>query len=109
MKIIAAVSSIMLFCMLNAQNAIAITFNFNSPIIKTDEKAILSDFLEWILGLAGSIALLALIIAGIMYMTSTGNPNKAKKAKGFVLVIIGGLILILLSYSILILIKTIFT
>lgn len=92
-----------------AQKADALaTFNFKSPIVKTSVSVILTDFLKWLLTVVGSFALLALIIAGISYMTSMGNVEKAKKAKKSVLWIVGGLILILLSYSILIILDSIF-
>lgn len=82
-----------------------VTFYFNSPIAKTDPKVILKDFLKWVLSIAGAIALLALIMAGIMYMTSMGNPQKAKKAKIYVKWTLAGLILILLSYAILVVLE----
>lgn len=101
--------SLIVFAIGIAQKADALaTFNFNSPIAKTDVKLILTDFLKWLLTVVGSFALLALIIAGISYMTSMGNVEKARKAKKSVLWIIGGLILILLSYSILIILDSIF-
>lgn len=83
-------------------NAALSTFDFTSPIEKTDVGVIVTDSLKWLLGFATSIALVALIIAGISYMTSTGDMEKAKKAKKAVGWILAGLILILLSYSILI-------
>jgi crotonobetainyl-CoA:carnitine CoA-transferase CaiB-like acyl-CoA transferase len=70
---------------------------------------ILTDTLKWILGVAGSIALLSLIISGIMYITSTGDQQKATKAKIAIKWTLAGLILILLSYSILVVIDSIFT
>jgi len=103
--------SLIVFAISIAQetNATLSTFDFTSPIEKTDVKIILTDFLKWLLTVVGSFAFLALIIAGISYMTSMGNVEKAKKAKKSVLWIIGGLVLILLSYSILVVLDSIFT
>jgi small-conductance mechanosensitive channel len=48
----------------------------------------------------GTIALVYLIYAGIMYMTSGGNPEKVEKAKSMIFYGILGLALAILSYSI---------
>ena len=53
--------------------------------------------LFWIVGI---IAVVVLIIAGIMYMTSAGDPGKAAKAKNAVLYAIIGLIVAIMSGAI---------
>jgi len=92
----------------SAQKACALTFDFTPPVAETDVGNIFTNLLKWILTVAGSIALVALIVTGISYMTSMGSVEKAKKAKKAVLWIISGLILILISYAILVIIDNVF-
>jgi len=86
-----------------------VILNIESAIVETDIAAILTNILKWLLKVSGSIALLMLIFAGTMYITSSGDSEKTEKAKKFISTIIIGLILILLSYAILIVINNIFT
>lgn len=101
-------SAIISFFAFSQKASAALTFQFNSPIAQTDVKKLLTNSLKWILTVAGSIALVALVVAGISYMTSMGSVEKAKKAKKTVFWIIGGLVLIMLSYSILAVLDSIF-
>jgi hypothetical protein len=55
----------------------------------------------YVLGLIGSIALLLIIIAGVMYMTSMGNEEKITTSKKIVTGAVIGLAIALLSYSLL--------
>lgn len=55
----------------------------------------------YILGLVGSIALLLIIIAGVMYMTSMGSEEKITTSKKIVTGAVIGLVIALLSYSLL--------
>lgn len=59
-------------------------------------KRIIGTLLE----LAGGFALLALIYSGLMYITSSGNPEKAERAKKNLLWSILGIIVILLCLAI---------
>lgn len=98
-----------IFLFAAAQKTSALTFEFKPPVAETDVENIMTNLLKWVLTVAGSIALVALIIAGITYMTSMGSPEKAKKAKKSIYWTLGGLVLILLSYSILVILDSIFT
>lgn len=86
-----------------------VIFNFEPAIAKTDISVIITDLLKWILGVAGSIALIFLIVAGLMYMTSMGDQQKATKAKKAIKWVLAGLALIISSYAILVIINGIFT
>lgn len=55
--------------------------------------------IQAILGLIGTIALLFLIIAGIIYITAAGEEEKIKKAKGIITGTIVGLGIALLAFS----------
>jgi len=59
------------------------------------------------LALAGVVLFVLLIIGGLKYITSGGDPKAAEGAQKTITYAIGGLIIILLSYLILVLIKTI--
>ncbi|MCX6811224.1 MAG: hypothetical protein NT039_00815 [Candidatus Berkelbacteria bacterium] len=50
-------------------------------------------------GLAGVIALIYLIYAGYLFMTSLGNPDSVAKAKTKLLLAVTGLIIIILAYA----------
>lgn len=54
-----------------------------------------------IISIAGAIALMALIIGGIRYLTSAGEPEKLSKAKKQILAAFWGMIILLGSYIIL--------
>lgn len=56
--------------------------------------------LEFLLSIAGSIALLMLIGSGIYYVITAGNPDSQAKAKKMMIAVLTGLILILMSYAI---------
>ena len=60
------------------------------------------------LPLAGTAAVILLIIAGYKMITSQGNPDKLKDAKEMITNAIIGLVFILLSVSILALISNVF-
>lgn len=55
----------------------------------------------YIISIAGVIALAALIIGGILYLTSAGDPEKLSKAKKQILAAFLGIIILLSSYLIL--------
>ena len=57
--------------------------------------------MNYLLRLVGSIALLFLIIAGVMYMTAGGSEEKITTAKRILTGAIIGLGIVLLAYSLL--------
>lgn len=102
-------ASFLVFALANVANAASATYKLTNPIATSDFKKIVANFLKWFLSVAGSIAMVMLIISGIIYMTSAGDPQKAASAKKMVMITIGGLIMTLLSYSILVILDNIFT
>lgn len=62
-----------------------------------DIKRIIVNVVNIILGFAGALAVLFIIIGGIRYMTSTGNPDAIEGAKKTLLFSIAGLLIIVLS------------
>lgn len=61
---------------------------------------LVENILKWTLSVAGTIALFMLIAGGIIYMTSSGDEQKALKAKKTFYWALGGLALIVLAYGI---------
>ncbi len=73
---------------------------------EADAKLVILTVINFILGLVGILAVLFLIIAGVMYITSLGNESRAEKAKKMILYVVAGLIVIILSAVIVNLILT---
>ena len=63
--------------------------------------------LGYILGLIGSVALLFIIVAGIMYMTSAGNEERISSSKKILSGAVIGLMIALLAYGLLHVIMTV--
>lgn len=64
---------------------------------KTTAKDIVVKVINFVLSFVGVLAVLFLIIAGVMYITSLGDEGKAEKAKKMILYIIIGILLIVLA------------
>lgn len=54
----------------------------------------------WVLGIAGALAILFIIISGIQYLVSAGNKDMVEKAKKGLTAAITGLVIILCAYII---------
>ncbi len=59
--------------------------------------AILTYIVTWILFLAGAIAVIYLIYGGILYITASGDAEKATKGRTAVINAIIGIVIILLA------------
>lgn len=69
---------------------------------------VLSEFIPIILGLAGFITVIVIVISGIQFITSSGNPEAAAAAKNRLLYAIIGFVIIILAFAILQIINAIF-
>jgi type IV secretory pathway VirB2 component (pilin) len=56
-----------------------------------------TKILAWAVPVIGSLAVIMIIVAGYMYMTSQGNPEPIKKAKEIIIGVIAGLALLFLA------------
>lgn len=61
---------------------------------------LITTVINWLLALAGLIAILFLVIGGFWYITSAGNEETAEKGKNTAINAIIGLVIIILSYVI---------
>lgn len=82
--------------------------NIENPIATDDFTTLVTNLLQWLLSIAGALALLMLIWGGITYVTSAGDEQKAAKGKKIVTWTILGLVLVLMSFSIIKLLEDIF-
>jgi hypothetical protein len=69
--------------------------------ISTDPASFITSVFTIVLGLAGGIALILIILAGYRYMTSQGNPEAVKAANEQLTAAIVGLLFIIFSFVIL--------
>lgn len=67
---------------------------------------IFGNILGYVLGFAGIVLFIYLLIGGFKYITSGGNPQSAESAKNTITYAIGGLIVIVFSFFIINLIAT---
>jgi hypothetical protein len=70
------------------------------PLPNKSPTVILGNIVSILLGLVGSLALLALVLGGVMYVVSLGDEAKTKKAKNVIFWAIGGLSIAILSFAI---------
>ena len=58
------------------------------------------NILNAVIGVLGIVAVIVMIIGGVLYMTSSGDAGKVKKAKDTILYGVIGLIVVALSFAI---------
>ncbi|MEX0932017.1 MAG: hypothetical protein WDZ81_00225 [Candidatus Saccharimonadales bacterium] len=61
---------------------------------------VVANIVQMILGFAGYLAVVMLLVGAIVYMASGGNPEGAKKAKSIISAAVAGLIISLLAVTI---------
>ena len=66
----------------------------------TDFKSIIYGAINILLGIAGTLAILFVIIGGYQYLTSGANPEMAERGKKTLTNAIIGLVIIILSYTV---------
>jgi type IV secretory pathway VirB2 component (pilin) len=71
------------------------TSNFGNPISPSTIEAVLSSIMNYLRGIAGTIAVIFIIIGGIMYMMSIGDKNAVERAKKTLIFAIAGLAIVL--------------
>lgn len=78
-----------------------------APASLGDLEKVFGNVVKDALGLAGIVLFIMLLFGGLKYITAGSDPKAAEGAQKTITYAIGGLILILLSFLILVLIKTI--
>lgn len=74
--------------------------NIGSALGEKDPIVIVFDIIKFVLGLLGLIAVILVMYAGFLWMTSRGNPESIKKAKGIMIAGVIGLAIILAAFGI---------
>ena len=67
---------------------------------KNDLYGNVRTIINWIVMVVGIVAVIMIIIGGIFYVISAGDPGKIKKAKDTILYGIIGLVIVLLAFAI---------
>ncbi|MBR3131974.1 hypothetical protein IKG33_00970 [Candidatus Saccharibacteria bacterium] len=62
--------------------------------------SVIQNILSAVIAVSGLVAVVFIVIGGINYMTSTGDPGKTKKAKDTILYALIGLIICALAFAI---------
>ena len=75
---------------------------------RTLPTVLISAFLPAILGLAGFLAVIIIVISGIQFITSSGNPEAAAGAKNRLIFALVGFALIVLAFAILQIVNRLF-
>ena len=77
------------------------------PAKFSDLETVFQSLVSAILGFAGITLFILLVVGGFKYITSGGDPKAVEGAKHTLTYAIMGLVVLLLSYLVLVLIKTI--
>lgn len=84
----------------SATEAKLVASDYTTQSAESLAAAKIGSILQALFTLLGLIFLVLVIFGGVTYMTSGGDPGKAKKAKGYILNAVIGLILMGLAYAI---------
>jgi cytochrome bd-type quinol oxidase subunit 2 len=66
----------------------------------------INGIIKWIMGFLAALAILMIIVAGVIYITSTGERDKTETAQKILTWAIGGLVVALLGFAIVSIIST---
>lgn len=66
----------------------------------SDILVLIANLMRILIAIAGSLAIIMILVASVYYIISAGDPAKAKKAKDIILSTVVGLVLIVAAYAI---------
>ena len=69
-------------------------------IQKVDADSLLTNILNMVYYIGGSVAVIVIVFAGIMYVASAGDAGRITRAKNMILYAVVGLIVILAAFAI---------
>ena len=81
-------------------NAIVKAFGGPYQVESGDGTNELLHAIDWAIGMAGVVCVVFIVIGGVGYMTSAGDPSKLQKAKRTIINAVIGLIIVALSFAI---------
>ncbi len=65
-----------------------------------DPGTMVTNLIHWVIGIAGVVAVIFVVYGAISYITSSGDPGKAQKARNIILYALIGLIIVALAEAI---------
>jgi len=74
------------------------TTKVNIPVIEAED--VLHNVLNITYALLGVIAIIVIILGGIIYITSAGNPNSITKAKNQILYAVVGVVVVIIAFAV---------
>ena len=66
---------------------------------QTDLPSMVGKVINYLLGFLGVVFMILVLVGGYLWMTSGGNEEQVKKAKGFITAAVNGLIVVSLAYA----------
>ena len=78
----------------------AITAPTDTGLPSTTPTTLIANIIKLVMGMIGAIAVLVIVIAGVMYMTSGGDQGRTETAKNWIVYAIVGLVVSIMSYMI---------
>ena len=99
-------SALILIVLLSVAGS-ALAIQITNPLSATNFSELLTNISTGVAGLVGTLSVIMIIIAGIMYLTSAGDPQKTNNAKSALKYAIIGIVLSLVAIPIILTIKSI--
>ncbi|MBQ6375531.1 hypothetical protein IJJ37_01185 [Candidatus Saccharibacteria bacterium] len=87
-------------CSMDVPQSVKDAYGCEKKGSEADFSNALQGILNGIIGFLGVVAVIVIVIGGVMYMTSQGDPGKTKKAKDTILYATIGLIISVLAFAI---------
>lgn len=81
-------------------HVIASVIETNSLPKATADQSSITKILDIVYGVAGSMALLMIVIGGFRYITAQADPNEVAKARSTIIYALVGLVITMAAYSI---------
>lgn len=78
-------------------NSFNCTLDSSSGATCNNAALAVSQTIQWFIGICGAVAAVFVVGGGIMYMTSSGDPGKTKKAKDMIIYALIGLVIVALA------------
>ncbi|OGM01823.1 hypothetical protein A2115_03835 [Candidatus Woesebacteria bacterium GWA1_41_8] len=79
----------------------------NAPAQLSDFEAVFGNLLYYVLAFAGVVIFIMFLMGGFKWLTSAGNPKNVESARNTLTYAVVGLLVIVLSYIILVIIRSI--
>jgi type IV secretory pathway VirB2 component (pilin) len=92
-----------LVVLIGAVGAVAALFNADAALAvdgAAQTETFIKNIVSTMVGIAGAVAVVFMVIGGFHYITSSGNPEKLEKAKTTLLYSGVGLVIVLAAYTI---------